>query len=303
MGAAHARVRRQPARQYSAGLKFNKNKNSKTGMEMTGVAQAATEDKKADKEADHHPYYRPKDAATLILVDRSAATPKVLVGKRHDKVVFMPGKFVFPGGRVDKSDNRVPVAASIPKELEANLLKGSPKITASRARSLAVAAIREACEETGLCLGRRTDGAAPKLDGPKLDGPKLDGPKLDGPKLDGPWKPFTDASLLPDPSGLFLIARAITPPGRIKRFDTRFFTADASTITHRIEGVIHPDAELVELVWVELGSQPLADLHPMTRNVLGELEKRLATGPLRHDAPVPFFHFYGGRMHKDVLGA
>src|SRR6266699_6936488 len=258
---------------------------------------------KEEKEADHHPYRRPVDAATLILVDRTATTPKVLVGKRHDKVVFMPGKFVFPGGRVDKSDNRVPVAASIPKELEANLLKGSPKITASRARSLTVAAIREACEETGLCLGRNTDSAAPKLDGPKLDGPKLDGPKLDGPKLDGPWKPFTDASLLPDPSGLFLIARAITPPGRIKRFDTRFFTADASTITHRIEGVIHPDAELVELVWVELGSQPLADLHPMTRNVLGELEKRLATGPLRHDAPVPFFHFYGGRMHKDVLGA
>src|SRR6266567_1978951 len=147
-----------------------------------------SETKKAEKEADHHPYYRPKDAATLILVDRAAATPKVLVGKRHDKVVFMPGKFVFPGGRVDKSDNRVPVAASIPKELEANLLKGSPKITASRARSLAVAAIREACEETGLCLGRKTDSAAPKLDGPKLDGPKLDGPKLDG-----PWKPFTDA--------------------------------------------------------------------------------------------------------------
>src|SRR5882724_843517 len=208
-------------------------------MEMTDVAQAATGGKKEEKEADHHPYYRPKDAATLILVDRSRTTPKVLVGKRHDKVVFMPGKFVFPGGRVDKADNRIPVAASIPQELEANLLKGSPKITSSRARSLAVAAIREACEETGLCLGRKTDGAAPKLDGPKLEGPKLE----------GPWQPFTDAGLLPDPSGLFLIARAITPPGRIKRFDTRFFTADASAITHRIEGVIHPDAELVELVW------------------------------------------------------
>jgi len=102
---------------------------------------------------------------------------------------------------------------------------------------------------------------------------------------------------------LFLIARAITPPGRVRRFDTRFFTADASAITHRVEGVIHPDAELVELVWVEIGSKPLADLHPMTKNVLGELERRLATGPLRHDAPVPFFHFYGGKMHKDVLGA
>ncbi len=121
--------------------------------------------KRKEKEADHHPYFRPKDAATLILVDRTAATPKVLVGKRHDKVVFMPGKFVFPGGRVDKSDNRVPVAAPIPKELEANLLKGSPKITPSRARSLAIAAIREACEETGLCLGRKTDGKAPALEG------------------------------------------------------------------------------------------------------------------------------------------
>jgi 8-oxo-dGTP pyrophosphatase MutT (NUDIX family) len=240
------------------------------------------------KEADHHPYRRPVDAATLILIDRTAVTPKVLVGKRHDKVVFMPGKFVFPGGRVDTSDGRVPVAAPIPGPLEANLLKGSPKITPSRARSLAVAAIREACEETGLCLGRKDLGR-------KGNGA--------APALEGAWKPFAEAGLLPDPSRLFLIARAITPPGRVRRFDTRFFTADASTIAHRVEGVIHADAELVELVWVEIGSKPLADLHPMTKKVLAELETRLATGPLTHDAEVPFFHFYGGKMHRDVLGA
>src|SRR5579862_9631150 len=135
-----------------------------------------------EKEADHHAYRRPVDAATLILVDRSAATPKVLVGKRHDKVVFMPGKIVFPGGRVDKADGRVPLAAPIPQALEANLLKGRPRIAPARARSLAVAAIREACEETGLCLGRKADGVVPTLS--------------------GPWKPFADAGLLPDPSGL-----------------------------------------------------------------------------------------------------
>jgi len=253
---------------------------------MSETAQAATQEKPEEKEADHHPYFRPKDAATLILVDRSASVPKVLVGKRHDKVVFMPGKFVFPGGRVDKADNRVPVAAPITRELEANLMKGSPKINTSRAKSLAIAAIREACEETGLCLGRKAEGNAEGA----------------ASKLDGAWKPFADAGLLPDPSGLFLIARAITPPGRVKRFDTRFFTADASAITHRVEGVIHPDAELVELVWVEIGSKPLADLHPMTKNVLGELERRLATGPLRHDAEVPFYHFYSGKMHRDKLG-
>src|SRR4030088_415438 len=170
---------------------------------MTEVAQVAKEEKREEKEADHHPYFRPKDAATIILVDRRAATPKVLVGKRHDKVVFMPGKFVFPGGRVDKTDNRVPVAAPIPKALKANLLKGSPKITPSRARSLAIAAIREACEETGLCLGRKSDSAVANLE--------------------GAWKPFTEAGLLPDPPAPFLIARAIPPPGRGRRFDTRVF--------------------------------------------------------------------------------
>src|SRR3981189_1410686 len=187
---------------------------------MTEAAQVANEEKREEKEADHHPYFRPKDAATLILVDRSAATPKVLVGKRHDKVVFMPGKFVFPGGRVDKTDNRVPVAAPIPKALEANRLKGSRKITPSRARSLAIAAIREACEETGLCLGRKSNGAAPKLE--------------------GVWKPFSDAGLLPDPSSLFLIARAITPPRRVRRFDTRLFTAGGSTHPPRRQSVIPP---------------------------------------------------------------
>src|SRR5882724_13273596 len=112
----------------------------KCGAEMSEAASVVKE----EKEADHHPYRRPVDAATLILIDRSGAIPKVLVGKRHDKVVFMPGKFVFPGGRVDTSDGKVPVAAPIPKALEGNLLKGSPKISAARARSLAVAAIREA---------------------------------------------------------------------------------------------------------------------------------------------------------------
>src|ERR1700742_660482 len=131
------------------------------------------EPKNEDREPDHFPYRRPVDAATLILVDRTGATPKVLVGRRHDKVVFQPGKIVFPGGSVDTTDNRIPVAAPIPGALEANLLKGSPKIAPARARALAIAAIREACEETGLCLGRKTEGATPVLE--------------------GAWKPFTDA--------------------------------------------------------------------------------------------------------------
>src|SRR2546429_2077429 len=170
---------------------------------MSDVATAVQE----GKEADHHPYFRPKDAATLILIDRSGEKPKVLVGKRHDKVVFMPGKYVFPGGRVDKSDNRIPVAAPISAELEANLLKGSPKIAPSRARALAVAAIREACEETGLCLGCKVEKPV---------------------KLDGAWQPFAEAGLLPSTSRRFLIARPITPPGPAPPFRTPLLSAGAS---------------------------------------------------------------------------
>src|SRR3954453_23297758 len=123
-----------------------------------------SETEKIEKEADHHPYRRPVDAATLILVDRTASTPRVLVGKRHDKVVFMAGKYVFPGGRVDKTDNRVPVAATITAALEPNLLTDSPNIIASRARAPAATAFRERCEEPGLCPGRKVDKPV-KLEG------------------------------------------------------------------------------------------------------------------------------------------
>lgn len=248
---------------------------------MTEMAEGSAQPKVYSEDVTKHPYFRPKDAATLILIDRSGPKPKVLVGKRHDKVVFMPSAFVFPGGRVDPNDSKVPVAAPIPKELEARLMQGSPKISAARARALANTAIREACEETGLCIGKPANGVAAKFN--------------------GSWTPFGDAGLLPDPSSLYLVARAITPPGRVKRFDTRFFTADAAAITHSVPGIVHPDAELVELVWVEIGSKPLAAMHPMTIHVLEQLEKRLAAGPLRHDAPIPFFHFNGERMIRDVL--
>lgn len=42
---------------------------------------------------------RPRNAATLILIDRTRRTPKILMGRRHPGLAFMAGKFVFPGGR------------------------------------------------------------------------------------------------------------------------------------------------------------------------------------------------------------
>ena len=46
---------------------------------------------------------RPKDAATLI-VTRGGSRPEVLMGRRAPGHVFMASKWVFPGGRIERSD-------------------------------------------------------------------------------------------------------------------------------------------------------------------------------------------------------
>src|SRR5260370_41857331 len=68
------------------------------------------------------PYVRPKDAATLILVDRDGRVPKVLLGKRHHGHKFMPGKFVFPGGRVDPADRNIPSAPPLDPSTQTHLM-------------------------------------------------------------------------------------------------------------------------------------------------------------------------------------
>ncbi len=74
-----------------------------------------------------------------------------------------------------------------------------------------------------------------------------------------------------------------------------------SQIFRRVTPGFAPGGRGSPLVWVELGSKPLANMHPMTVQVLRQLEIRLTLGPLRHDAPIPFFHFFGGKMQMEML--
>src|SRR5207247_5983540 len=158
-----------------------------------------------------HPTIRPKDAATLILIDRSGRVPKVLLGKRHARHKFMPGKFVFPGGGVDPTDKRMPVARGLDRHAEMRLMQRFHHGSPTRARALALAAIRETCEETGLLLGTRAEAAnIPR----------------------GPWEPFARHGVLPDLSAIHFVGRAITPPGRPRPFDARSLPTDASAIPH-----------------------------------------------------------------------
>ena len=114
------------------------------------------------------------------------------------------------------------------------------------------------------------------------------------------WRAFAQHKVLPDLRNIHFIGRAITPPGRPRRFDARFFTMDASAIAHRVEGVTGPDAELVELVWMPLAEAKELDMPAVTGVMLEELDARIADG-FGHDLPVPFYRMIRGSFVREML--
>jgi 8-oxo-dGTP pyrophosphatase MutT (NUDIX family) len=227
------------------------------------------------------PNVRPRDAATLILIDNSAGPPRVLLGRRHAGHKFMPGKFVFPGGRIEPCDRRMSIAGPLEASVEEKLIARTRRPSPAFARALALAAIRETFEETGLAIGVTNHGPPPNAP-------------------EGAWARFAATGVFPALDGLDFIARAITPPGRPKRFDTRFFVADAALIQHRAEGIIHSEAELVELVWTPLDEAANLDIPLITRVVLAELTAAARSGMSRRRAR-PFYHQGRGRWLREEL--
>jgi len=230
------------------------------------------------------PVVRPKDAATLILVDRTTERPNVLLGRRHQNHKFMPGKFVFPGGRVEPADRRMAKATHLDPQVEDRLMRGVRRPNPAQARALVLAAIRETFEETGLLIGL----------------PGFDPPAERSATTSAMWADFATAGVKPDLTNIHFVARAITPPGRSRRFDTRFFTADASSITARVDGVVGPDTELVELVWTPIEEAKRLDMPAITTVALDELDRRVAAG-LSHSLPVPFYRMLHRRFSRVLL--
>src|SRR5690606_19762476 len=150
---------------------------------------------------------RPRDAATLILTRPGGTGTEVLMGRRAPGHVFMAAKWVFPGGRIERADFAAASASELPAGDAARLAREVPP---RRARALALAAARGTCGETGPTLA----GPAPRV------------------PVAGPWREFRAAGALPALAALSYAARAVTPPGRTRRFDARFFMADASALLH-----------------------------------------------------------------------
>ena len=226
------------------------------------------------------PNVKPRDSATLILIDRAHAVPKVLLGRRHQRHRFLPGKFVFPGGRIEPADRSMAAAAALHGCHAAKLMQRVKRPSLAKAAAFALAAVRETYEETGLMLGVAAAGAM-------MVPP-------------GAWEPFADAGIMPDLSQVHFIARAITPPKRPLRFDSRFFTADVSAIARRDDGFVGPDKELVELVWLPITEARQLDMPGITAVVLEELQDRIAAG-MSVDHPVPLYRMLHKRFVREIL--
>lgn len=229
---------------------------------------------------------KPKDAATLVLVDHARGEPRILMGCRQSTHVFLPDKYVFPGGRVDRADRTMPSLTELSatdQELLLRDMKGAP--STARIRALALAAVRETFEEAGLIVGARPPDAGQEAPAGTAR-----------PAAYVSWQRFLDTGYVPSLSGLSFLARAITPPARPRRYDTRFFLADASQVAH---ASTHRDDELRNLGWFTLDEIRNLDLPNITRAIVEDVAQRLAA-PGRA-LPVPYYRFEHGAFRRDLI--
>jgi 8-oxo-dGTP pyrophosphatase MutT (NUDIX family) len=203
-----------------------------------------------------------RDAATVIVL-RDPDRPHVLMGQRGKTAAFMPDKFVFPGGAVDAGDADIPLARPLPPLCAERLCENCDR---DIAHALASAAVRELWEETGLALGQ--PGAWPG-------------------RVPGDWERFAARGLVPVADPLQFVFRAITPPGRPRRFDARFFLVHAEALAGDPDDFSDACDELSHLQWIPLAEARRFDLPFITEVVLAEVTARAhdRTPPVS----VPFF--------------
>ena len=204
-----------------------------------------------------------RDASTIVLLRGRTSDPHVLMGQRGSNAAFMPDKFVFPGGAMESEDSDIPLATGLNSLCKSRLREETAK---DLSNSLAVAAIRELWEESGLVLGKPGNWTCT----PPPD-----------------WRAFAATGHVPVAHPLQFIFRAITPPGRPRRFDTRFFLVDASNISGDLDDFSAASDELSHLQWIPLPKARDYDLPLITEVVIEKVAAR--TRDMSPLEAVPFF--------------
>jgi len=225
----------------------------------------------------------PFDAASLLLVDRKGAQTRILMGRRHPRLVFMPGKFVFPGGRTDPADGEIAAASELHDSDIEKLLSGmGTQASVLRARAIGLSAIRETFEETGLRVARASSKTIILPD-------------------NDDWCAFLENGMLPALGELRYFARAITPPGHVRRYDTRFFIAFRDSLPGLETQKLAPSGELEELDWVAIDDVDRLEVADITRAVLCEAKSLLTGAELPSLLPVVHLVERQGCFVREVI--
>ena len=207
-----------------------------------------------------------RDAACVVLVDTCDTEPKLLLGRRHADQIFLPDKWVFPGGRVDDDDRRLATAFNADYH---------PAELAEGIKPFALAALRELAEETGLAI------RSPQR----------------SPNRDSEWRELATGRSFPAAHLLQPLARAITPPGRIRRYDTWFFLSYRDALDAN-EG--QADGELLDLSWFTLSQARSLDLPNITRLVIDDIAHRLQQ-PQADFSALPFYWSEAGVFRRTLI--
>ena len=203
-----------------------------------------------------------KDAATIVLIRKEGLKNSLLVGRRGPKAVFMPNKYVFPGGGWEPKDNEIPLAQPLSdKQSRLLALEANPAISSS----LSVTALRELWEETGLRLS----------------------PKFPIEKHSKSWQGFFVEGQGLNLGSLQFFFRAVTPPGRSRRFDARFFFCESNNIYDDLDNFSKASGELSDLQWVDINYLHTLELPKITKIVVGYLKELIISN--YNYVNVPFY--------------
>lgn len=188
----------------------------------------------------------PRPAATVVLLRQGGSGMEVLLLRRVRNAGFVPGAYVFPGGRVDADDASPDLLARLEGLTGATARQrlglGADAVPAAEA--YVIAALREAFEETGLLVGRRGDGSPLP---PAASDSRVEEARTRLLADEGVFASILDElDVRLDGGAVEYIAHWITPEVEPRRYDTRFF---AAAVEGEAPVSLHA-AEMTDALWI-----------------------------------------------------
>ncbi len=183
----------------------------------------------------------PRAAATIVVVRDGASGLEVLLSRRAEGSDYTSGAWVFPGGIVDARDRDAHGACVGLDDTAASAKLGLD----SGGLDFFVAAIRECFEESGLLFARALADDAVALDGAAV-ARLVPWRHLLHQREHGIAELCAREGIRLDAGALVYLSHWLTPLGRAKRYDTRFFIAAAPAS----QVALFDGTEMVEQLWI-----------------------------------------------------